>query len=531
LKKPSTALPPLSEEPIGPGGNCGFCGQAYVWAVGAWWCSTLKCRQGQAEFAVQAVDKKTKEVRWLYVPTHVGVAYERSPAKNRMLGGAAGGAKSHILRWGMLRKAMTIPGYNGLIVRRTYGELEKSQLRRLAIDVPLLGGVYTPTKYMAEFPATGGMIEAGHLDDATALSRWLSTEYDEIACDEGSTFNPDHILELSTRARTSKPAVRKAGGAKFDVGTNPGGPAWAVLRDLFVTHEPDWEAFPNLKKRYTPEQWVYLKSLLDDNPYRDPEYEDSLAVLSEARYEQLRWGAEFVTDGQFFRQWRAELDGKPWHVVDRPLADLRNLEWFCSMDWGYNAPGVLLWWACLPDGHYHIAREWKFRETPAVDIQARFWQITKEELGLSGVRYVVCDPAMKQRTGAGRGESIFETLAKASGGRKRGMPMRPGDNDRANGWTRCHLLLRAAPDGGPWVTVSPECRYGVRSMPGLVQDKNDPEDLDTTKDDHWADALRYGAMSRPAPTRAAAPLPPPVGSWGWQRNAYHTPQTTGVFTS
>ena len=105
--KRAQTIPAPEEDPVGPGGLCS-CGQPYVWAEGAWWCARESCRIGQAEYAVAAVDKKTGARRWLYVPTHVGVAYERSPAKNRMLGGAAGGAKSHILRWGMLRRAMRL---------------------------------------------------------------------------------------------------------------------------------------------------------------------------------------------------------------------------------------------------------------------------------------------------------------------------------------------------------------------------------------------------------------------------------------
>ena len=34
-------------------------------------------------------------------------------------------------------------------------------------------------------------------------------------------------------------------------------------------------------------------------------------------------------------------------------------------------------------------------------------------------------------------------------------------------------------------------------MPNLVYDKNKIEDLDTNSEDHSADALRYGIMSRP----------------------------------
>jgi hypothetical protein len=182
------------------------------------------------------------------------------------------------------------------------------------------------------------------------------------------------------------------------------------------------------------------------------------------------------------------------------------------MDWGFNAPGVVLWWAVLPDGHYHIAQEWKFVQTSAEEVAQGIVEQTAR-LG-ARLRYVVCDPAMKARTGAGRGESIFETLA------RRGLPMRAGDNDRYNGWTRVQQLLRDDPSGaGPWLTVAEECRYGRRTIPAQVQDKHNPDDLDTNQDDHWVDAWRYGAMSRPAPSgRAVRPeAGVPVNSWGWWR--------------
>jgi hypothetical protein len=88
------------------------------------------------------------------------------------------------------------------------------------------------------------------------------------------------------------------------------------------------------------------------------------------------------------------------------------------------------------------------------------------------------------------GESIAETL------QRHGLPMLKGDNDRKNGWQRCHELLRMAPDGRPWLTVDVSCTYGLRSLPAQMSDKRDPDDVNTGGDDHWVDAWRYGAMSR-----------------------------------
>jgi hypothetical protein len=129
---------------------------------------------------------------------------------------------------------------------------------------------------------------------------------------------------------------------------------------------------------------------------------------------------------------------------------------------------------------------------------AHRWHEVNRELGHPTVRYVAADPSMWAKTGHGRGESVAETLARLK------MPMRRGDNDRKNGWARCHELFALAPDGTPWVTVDASCTYGRRSIPSQMSDKLDPDDTDTGGDDHWVDAFRYGAMSRPSPTKIIA---------------------------
>jgi hypothetical protein len=517
------AFPTPQVEPIGPGGNCHWCSLPYLWLQGAWWCSTEACRVRQAEYAVSL---QNKDATWhVYVPTSKGVDHESSPAKNRMLGGAAGGAKSHILRWGMLRRAISIEGYNGLLVRRTYGELEKSQLRRLAVEVPLLGGEYVESKLQAYFPQTGALIEAGHLDDANALSRWLSTEYDEITADEGSTFNPKFLLELSTRARTSKPQVKAAGGARFNVGTNPGGPAWPILNDLFVKHDPDFTQFPALKKVYSPAKWHYTKALLDDNPYRDEDYEETLAVLGEARYRQLRWGDEDIFDGQFFSEWREHKDGEPYHVqrVDVPA----GCEGFCSLDWGFNDPFACYWWACLPDGRYYIQREWKDRQIYAEDFAKTWWKITREELGWKRARYLVVGGDTKATHGlrTAHGESVQDTF------RALGLPVRDADRDRKNGWYRMHELLRPTPWGVPWLVVDPSCTYLRRTLPNAPSDPNDLDEIDEKAftDVHGLESLRYGGMSRPSPTRFEKKEELVVNSIGWwKQHPTGKPESKGV---
>lgn len=195
----------------------------------------------------------------------------------------------------------------------------------------------------------------------------------------------------------------------------------------------------------------------------------------------------------------------------RTLTIPRKTDWFCSMDWGFNAPGVILWWAHVGDHHWHIVRELRFQHETA-DTVADRWKAMMRDLGIKRVTYVAADPSMWAKTGHTRGESIADTLM------RHGLPMQQGDNDRKNGWQRCHELLRLAPDGLPWLTVDKSCVYGLRSLPAQVSEKTDPDDVNTSGDDHWVDAWRYGAMSRfLATTRHADPKPFAPGMAGWLR--------------
>src|SRR5688500_19275455 len=63
----------------------------------------------------------------------------------------------------------------------------------------------------------------------------------------------------------------------------------------------------------------------------------------------------------------------PYTTLFRSRIEIpRDTSWFCSMDWGFNAPGVILWWAHIGDRHWHIVRELKFQhmsaETVAGDV-------------------------------------------------------------------------------------------------------------------------------------------------------------------
>ena len=495
---------------------------------GPWWCLTEACKTHQVNWSRYTCQtNKHGEIpgsrRYLYVPTPVQVEWHRA-VYNRdlvylLVGGQAGPGKSRWIREALYRLACEVPGLHALLLRRTHKDLDQSHLRFMPYEVHSAGGEYKIGDRVALFhhrDQPDAVIRCGHLEDAGAIENYLSSEYDVIAPDELVTFDRDPMLELFSRLRSTSPKLMKLRGhvdADLDgscviTATNPGGRGSLWVKDFFIDHNPDEEEFPD----YEPHRWAFVPAKLDDNPYIRKGYRKKLENLTGPRRRQLLEGDWNAHSGQFFTEWRED---KHVREVEIP----RHTEFFGSMDWGRNAPGVMLWWACLPDGHFHIAAEYKFQGENADEVGIQIQRQTKA-LHITRLRYIVCDPNMKSKSGHSRGESIMETLQRLQ------LPMRLGDNDRNNGWNRVHELLRPDVDGVPWLTVSPLCRYGRRTIPAMVMDKHDPEDLDTTKDDHWCDALRYGAMSRPAPTRFVDVKPaPPPGSIGDMLAALLTPPT------
>ncbi|CAK0768384.1 hypothetical protein CCP3SC15_3870001 [Gammaproteobacteria bacterium] len=64
-------------------------------------------------------------------------------------------------------------------------------------------------------------------------------------------------------------------------------------------------------------------------------------------------------------------------------------------------------------------------------------------------------------------------------------------NDRIAGKRKVDKLLGDLPDGRPGLLVFSTCTNLIRTLPTLIYDKVQVEDVDTKGEDHAYDALRY----------------------------------------
>lgn len=498
--------------------TCCWCASRLVKLDGQWWCPTEGCRKKQLAWGIALQVPKLDEdggfagyqwSRW-FVPLPKQVAFLELPGKRKLMAGSVGPGKSKTARAGAYRLCMMIPGLSVLLTRKTNPELERTHIKEMRKDQVELGFKWMEQAAQCRFP-NGSVIECGHLEDEAAVQKYLSAEYDLIILEEAVQYKPDAIMELMSRARTSNDRVKELGGPWVWLLTNPGGPSHALLRSLFIDRDPDVETYPAMAKYYKPEEWSHLFTNLDDNPYIDEDYAAiALSGLRKARYEQLRHGDWDAAEGTFFEGF-----ARGTHVrsvqLQTPVQGVIE-----AMDWGYTSPGCWVAVAHVGDNHWHVIGEWKFSKHTPQEVAEGILK-RRRELGIARVSYTVGDPAMFAKQ---RGESVAETMGRY------GVPIRPGDNERTLGWMRLMSAFRLAPDGVPWLTYDPSCTYSIRSIPALLADKHNPEDVDSSLDDHAADAIRYFVMSRPAFSVPVAKQEPyAFGTWGFWRQ-WHEAQET-----
>lgn len=485
----------------------------------AWWVAWLRGK-GWADDAIRGYlgerrglsiivaggKGKTASQTVVYAPTPMGVRFHLATAPNLLYGGAAGGAKSYTARHDAYLRLLTMPGCRVLLLRRKYTELTDNHLNDAQKEVALMAGLGLPIRYLKDerrvvvtHPSgVESWVRFGHCEHDGDEDQYLSSEYEAIYPDEAATFLKKQVMGVASRLRTTMPGVRPV----LRCTSNPGGAQTLWLKQWFI----DKVVGPDEDADYDPAEWAFIQSRLYDNPYlMDADgtwrtYAKRLTPLGKDRAAQMLKGSWDIIAGQYFGEFSRAV-----HVQDVIVPP--GTAYFRCLDWGYNNLGVCLWIACLPDGRLHVEHEYVFRQTIAVDVAAEILRQTAL-LGEIEVRYTVADPSMWNHSGQ-VGESIAETFAKA------GVPMLRGSNERVIGWQRLRHWFRLAPDGHPWLTMSPSCAYLARTLPALVSDDLRPEDVDTAGDDHGGDTLRYGVMSRPAPTAKMVDLRLPTpGSVG-----------------
>ena len=115
----------------------------------------------------------------------------------------------------------------------------------------------------------------------------------------------------------------------------------------------------------------------------------------------------------------------------------------------------------------------------------------------------MADPAIFDES---RGESIAAMMERSPNF----LHWTPGDHTRLAGKMQMHYRLAFGEEGRPMLQVFSTCRHFIRTIPNLVYDESNVEDIDTAQEDHIYDECRYVLMENPiTPPRRTAPPPLP----------------------
>jgi hypothetical protein len=448
-----------------------------------------------------------------------------SPATELLYGGAAGGGKSFLLRVSALRWCLSVPGLQCYLFRRTFPDLRANHLRGPGALPDLLGPLLARGKarwseQRGEFRFAGGsVLKLAHLQHESDLVKYQGAEIHVLLIDELTHFTESQYRFLRSRVRLG--GLTPPGGLsgrlpRIECATNPGSLGHAWVKRAWVAPRPPgevWRAPPGeggMRRQYLPARVADNPTLLAN----DPDYLDRLEGLgSPALVRALKNGDWDIAAGQALEQFDRDR-----HVIE-PFAIPEHWTRFRSLDWGSTRPFSVGWWAVsdgddprLPPGAIVRYREW-YGWTGRPDTGLRLTSaevadgIRAREAPGERIAFSVADPAVFGRSD---GPSVAERMA------ARGVIVRRAANDRKAGYQEVRGRLKGEEDGGrPMLFVFSTCTDGfLRTVPELVLDPHDPEDVGTSQEDHAYDEVRYACMSRPWRSRAGRPAAPPRDRWG-----------------
>ncbi|MBT1155744.1 terminase family protein [Aminobacter anthyllidis] len=481
-----------------------------------------------------------------------GVAFN-TEATETFFGGAAGGGKSHLIRSAAITWCSEIPGLQVYLFRRIRDDLVKNHVEgpqgfRAMLAGWVACGFVTIVEDEIRF-WNGSKIYLCHCKDEKDRFKYQGAEIHVLLIDELTHFTDKIYRFLRNRVRMvgiQVPEKYKGRFPRILCSGNPGGIGHQFVKSTFIDGAVEYRIY-----KTPPSEGgmlrQYIPAKLEDNPAmndNDPGYEDRLHGLgSESLVRAMRYGDWDIVEGAYFDNFRRDR-----HVI-KPFAIPAHWIRFRAGDWGSAKPFAFGWFAVasddtivgpgvvIPRGALVMYREWYGVKTNA---QGKFipdvgLKLHAEAVG-AGVRlrdfndvisYGVLDPAAFSQDG---GPSLAERIAKGENGE--GATFKRADNKRTpgrgamGGWDQLRSRLTGDEDSRPLLFFFSTCTHTIRTLPALQHDETNPEDLDTSQEDHAADMVRYACMSRPwvskivtqsappKPGQVQLPMPPETSSGG-----------------
>ncbi|WP_037616437.1 terminase large subunit domain-containing protein [Streptomyces aureus] len=436
-----------------------------------------------SEFAAKAFEGRDVFGLLGYVPTPKQREFHAATEFDVLYGGAAGGGKTRALLMDAIRDCDQYPGLRVGAFRRTYGELKESLIAELAqVEfAQALGARWNGTEFELKF-ANGSLIMFRYAESVQDATRRQGGQYQKLLFDERTLTPPDVVSFLETRLRSGRRDIPVLG---IRSGTNPGGAGHGAVKTRYIKPTNYGKKVITDARNRTVR---FIPSKLSDNPHVNPEYAGDLQALDGKLRSAFLDGDWDVFAGQMFPELKRDR-----HVV-QPITLPASWKRYNGVDWGFSAPWAVLWAAVDEDGRVWVYREIYQRGVGEAD-QAK--QILAAETADEHVAVRFADDAMWATRGDAK--AISDVYA------ENGVHLTQagkGDGSRVTGWQRVRSYLKEGPAcphhrAQGWTTCPmihlfntvTELYRELTDLPHAT--KGNPEDADTTADDHASDGLRY----------------------------------------
>lgn len=440
-----------------------------------------------------------------------------SVATEILYGGAAGSAKSHLIRVAAIVWCSLIPGLQVYLFRRIREDLIKNHMEGpTGFRALLAGSGIEIVDDEIRFP-NGSRIYLCHCKDEKDRFKYQGSEIHVLLIDELTHFT--EIIYRFLRSRVRMPASMKIPEQYKDMfprilcGSNPGGIGHQFVKMTWIDPVAAMEIWktPDSEGGFLRQ---YIPARLSDNPSINQEqYRANLSGLGNPEL------VKAMLDGDWDVVAGAALDISRERHMLRPFTPPKHWTKFQVLDWGYVRPYSSGWYCVvegitklaakgqwpdmwLPDGALIRYREiygWNGKpnegireESPIVVSKLLEAEDDAEEI----MDYRVADTGIWAKND---GTSIFERMWRSSG--KRYNP-RQSEKDREASYAEvCTRLKGELQEGGQYIPmfyITENCSQFWRTVPPLVLDELHPErGPDEKQENHVWDEVCYAAMSRP----------------------------------
>lgn len=375
------------------------------------------------------------------------------------------------------------PQYRALVLRKNYDDLvdwiDRASFLYKYANVEVVG---KPAEI--RWPS-GAKFRLGHLKDRSSYEKYLGHEYHRLLIEELTLIPQEkHYIQILGSLRTTVKELKP----QVFITTNPGGVGHLWVKERFIDPAPYGQSFSGKDGRTR----IYIPGTIEDNPIlmQDKGYLLFLEGLKDTDidlYKAWRHGDWNIFAGQYFKEFKQNL-----HTTGY-FEPKDNLPKFGGADWGHSPDPFVFLGAALEKveyldsdlNEYKFNRLWIYREVDGTEKTPHEWaREIKEKVNLKQFNWIRGDPQMNIKAPDGS-RSILDQF------REEEVIIQPANNDRINGWVALRNWLSIAPDGLPYLIIGEQCNDLIKTLPSLVHDENNVEDVDTDGPDHWADALRY----------------------------------------